>query len=502
MVKNSYPFVKCCSPRIVTNRYTGESLITSCGVCSACVSNRCNKMTQLCSIEEQDHKYCLFVTLTYNDSYLPLLRFHYDGERRQALFFGDTPRLPEYDKIVTVSNMDYFKLSYFIDKCRLDGKISYSSKRDLQLFIKRLRKNVSKKTNERLRYYAVSEYGPKTFRVHYHLMLFFDQKDTSEIIQQAVRSCWTYGRVDTSFSRGSVASYVASYVNSRSTLPGLYSKCAASPFSLHSTHFALSFYKDKREKVYTLPLERIIHSCRVVGSRFVDVHAWRTLTSTFFPRCKGYASKSYRELFDSYTILPAARRFAASEDFTEIATTVLIELHYYVQHHYRGRYNHVLAYFAQSLSESDLNIVRCNKITQLNYYDGFRLLNQIKSELYISKHFIEFCCDVHFITPDSSSLFSRRLRDIIRFYNTVDALRLRDFYQSQSDYYSDVHNLDDDWRVFYSNSFTADDAGNNVYRSELKCFRSYKRFVASSENDLRNRVKHKKLNDLNRIFIN
>lgn len=53
-----------------------------------------------------------------------------------------------------------------------------------QLFFKRLRK-----AGFKLRYYGVSEYGAKTYRPHYHLILFGD------VPEEAIRKAWDYGQV-------------------------------------------------------------------------------------------------------------------------------------------------------------------------------------------------------------------------------------------------------------------------------------------------------------------
>lgn len=61
---------------------------------------------------------------------------------------------------------------------------SQLSKRHLQLFFKRLRK-----AGHKLRYYAVGEYGARTFRPHYHVILF------SDVADDLIRCAWTYGQV-------------------------------------------------------------------------------------------------------------------------------------------------------------------------------------------------------------------------------------------------------------------------------------------------------------------
>jgi hypothetical protein len=50
--------------------------------------------------------------------------------------------------------------------------LSTLRRKHFTLFLKRLRKDHSKLTSDRLRYYAVGEYGSKTSRPHYHAILF------------------------------------------------------------------------------------------------------------------------------------------------------------------------------------------------------------------------------------------------------------------------------------------------------------------------------------------
>ena len=78
---------------------------------------------------------------------------------------------------------------------------------------------------ETLHFYAVGEYGPVHFRPHYHILLFTNSKEVSEVLRQCHDKSWKLGRSDFQASRGGAASYVASYVNSSCSTPLLYRSC-------------------------------------------------------------------------------------------------------------------------------------------------------------------------------------------------------------------------------------------------------------------------------------
>lgn len=88
-------------------------------------------------------------------------------------------------------------------------------KRDLQLFLKRLRKRLAPRS---FRYYACGEYGSKTMRPHYHAILF----GVSEIDQDDIAKSWIdpktgilKGRVHVGFFSRESAQYVAGYVTKK-----------------------------------------------------------------------------------------------------------------------------------------------------------------------------------------------------------------------------------------------------------------------------------------------
>lgn len=66
----------------------------------------------------------------------------------------------------------FVTLTYANNELSWHKNVPQLSKRDLQLYFKRLRKSGGV-----LRYFAVGEYGSKTFRPHYHIILFGDIPD-------------------------------------------------------------------------------------------------------------------------------------------------------------------------------------------------------------------------------------------------------------------------------------------------------------------------------------
>lgn len=113
-----------------------------CGKCAACLTNRRNDWSLRLAIELDNSHGAHFITLTYNDENIP-----------------------------TIVN------------CETGEIIHTVIKKDLQNYIKRLRKNTNV---ENLRYYAVGEYGTKTMRPHYHVLLFNLPQNKVDYIT----TCW------------------------------------------------------------------------------------------------------------------------------------------------------------------------------------------------------------------------------------------------------------------------------------------------------------------------
>lgn len=105
----------------------------TCGNCLGCRLMYAKQWADRCLMESQYHDETWFVTLTYDEDHITRVpSVNADGEYTEA------------------------------------GTLV---KRDLQLFWKRLRKECEK-NDTKIRYYACGEYGDKTFRPHYHAIIF------------------------------------------------------------------------------------------------------------------------------------------------------------------------------------------------------------------------------------------------------------------------------------------------------------------------------------------
>ena len=103
-----------------------------CGHCLGCRVDHAKEWSNRLIMESMYHDSAFFVTLTYDDDHIPIVE-HTDEETGE----------------------------YFIN--------SSLCKRDIQLFIKKLRRRFP---DDSIRYYIAGEYGPSTGRAHYHAIIF------------------------------------------------------------------------------------------------------------------------------------------------------------------------------------------------------------------------------------------------------------------------------------------------------------------------------------------
>lgn len=165
-----------------------DPLAIPCGKCQGCRSDRAKVWKIRNCLERQYHKYCYFVTLTYEDKALPTTK----------------------DGIPTIL------------------------KSDLQKFFKRLRNRGFK-----FSYFASGEYGSSTKRPHYHVLIYTDDDfalvptGVNKYSSGVVADCWTFGLHECSYADPGLIAYTSGYVEKKLLNPD-YDDYPVKPFLLMS----------------------------------------------------------------------------------------------------------------------------------------------------------------------------------------------------------------------------------------------------------------------------
>lgn len=164
--------MRCLTPVNIAVTYKSigsqsRAKLVPCGKCVGCRKNRANAWSFRLKSHMSTAKGAMFLTLTYNNEHLPINRF---------------------------------------------GKATLV-KRDLQLFMKRLRK---KYPDRKLSYYACGEYGGRTKRPHYHMILFGLSKYENYAVKNIGEAWSTDGHANGHVHFGDVSlksiRYVTGYV--------------------------------------------------------------------------------------------------------------------------------------------------------------------------------------------------------------------------------------------------------------------------------------------------
>lgn len=469
--------IKCLNPRFVRNKYTGDYILAECGKCEHCLLKKSVHRTQLCKLESSVHRYHYFVTLTFANEYLPKARLVLTDEANEKY---DVVR--ESDGLV-LGNVSFPRRIDKIFLCKKVGMpvnvIPILDYEVCKLFLKRLRKYISKYSNEKIRYFVCGEYGPVHFRPHFHLSLWFDEDATASCIQQAVRACWPFGRVDVSLSSGKSASYVASYINSNMYLPRIFKLRGTAPLSRHSFYLGERFYESEIKEIQQVEYSRVARKRICFNGFNSDVFLWRSLESRLFPKCKGFANESQFERVLSYSAYAIARNWTKETRPVHLARFVTDYIRYEDFCHPDNTINDWLQLirFGLNYYDSDGKFIRpC-----LCDYD--KLERSIYMMLLFSRRFLS----VHCCGDDSFHSVSMAIDRIDRYYKDkdYDGLREQLFQQEQTKVTGVKHHY------FHYNC---------VFLDEMLHSSVFKNHSSAIKTKFGSFVKHKKLNDLNKFF--
>ena len=360
------------------------------------------------------------------------------------------------------------------------GLLKYVNYRDYQLFSKRFRKYLFSKIGsyEKISSYVVSEYSPKTFRPHFHILFFFDSDEVAKNIRQAVFQSWRLGRVDTQLARDSAGSYVSGYLNSLVSLPAIFTDVS---FTKNKSRFSKLFgYESFRQTVKTpeQAVERLSERIRFVrNGKSCEFNPPLSYISRLLPRFVPYGSNFSVE---TRTVLRSIRGvlqlFRRNEPFKKETPTNLSEfIHTYVVTLYE-RYGYSYSTLPECLRVF-LAYTRSEK--EIHYFTD-PLKNKLSRPFYIYKHFLACgLSDDYFISLCDEYMSRRRSLSLAKQLILQQEMFEREGYS------------DDLLSLFYIN--IPQKKVNNRYFQEWKDKNYYEVHYI--------RVKHKKLNDENNVFL-
>lgn len=423
----------CLHPKLIYNKYTHEKQYVPCGNCEACCNIKSYNWQQRIVQESRLHRYSIFFTLTYDDECIPMFTKLSNGDlveipRSQfKLYKGSIKKDLEFSGLY-IDNKD-LDLSEYKDLCYYNNysTFPYASVSDCQKFIKRLRSNIYeffKKVQEsnvsqqkekfedyKIRYVLVSEYGPSSFRPHYHGLLWFESRTLAKEIDGFIRKSWlncSSDNIDVKCSNASIAPYVAKYINSLVHLPTLYRHHYLRPFLLCSRRPFISNGLYSREKVQEI-LDKstvLVRQYDVKKQTYVACRHSRSFENKFFPKCLRFGVLSPSDRISLYTIY-SRKNFPKKNAF--IADILVSEC-------------------------SDSRLIW--KIFYDTYYDISNLTldayEKIKNDYLVriwllSKH-------IHDLAVEYGYSDYEYVNRIFAYWNAVDRYNLNQMYSFQSDY--------------------------------------------------------------------
>lgn len=329
-------------------------MFVPCRHCESCLNQEASFLSNRVRDEIEQHKYSVFFTLTYDNEHLPMYEVIQDvnevvqfcpvGRLVSSSLSLSSPLNPfdsyenhyKYDESTFVPTIENYENPY---------RFGVVCKKDIQNFLKRLRWRISQlpyisKDESKIRYYISSEYGPSTFRPHYHGILFFDSKKLLDKIKALIVSCWgTFERQQGAVNRfkfrpfarplltssyiklcdPNTAYYVASYVAGNANLPKVLQFRETKPFHVQSKNPVIGSFKVCKQDI----LETINRGTYTIDKRVYDAHQGQfnvvtiplpeSSLSSIFRKCVGYSSLIYDVKLQLYSFY--SRHFEEWKNF-------------------------------------------------------------------------------------------------------------------------------------------------------------------------------------------
>lgn len=275
---------------------------------------------------------------------------------------------------------------------------------DMQRFIKRLRKQITTLfKDEKIRYYAIGEYGTSSYRPHWHLLLFTNSVAVTNWLQKSfyknrvlskehrtingstiLDSLWQYGSCTIDKTDGKASGYISNYVVGTSVLPKILTRIAPQK-TFHSVRFGCPYTKSEirdfllgRNYERFTKIEYVDPSDNTLQSRPL----WRSYYSLFFPQFVGINSLPDDEKFRVLTIYPKLKSWFFSDNITDLAYKI---------------YYQCIAPFRKGKPLTDVSLQIAKFFDWFDWSAGSKhTLSPLLGILYASKRFLSVSSDLGF----------------------------------------------------------------------------------------------------------
>lgn len=239
-----YQFEECLSPlkqKGSEKKNTNDAWI-ECGKCLPCLSRRSNDWVVRIGQEMKRSDSAFFITLTYNTTHLPLIDCRgFKTALAKEFPKGCNRRTGELRKEGHIRRYEHLDVDQVIGM--RNGVFEWEPtlwKRDLQMFVDRLRKRNVRAGGKHTKYFAGGEYGDQFDRPHYHLIVF----NILPEVKLKLQEIWPFGWVDVRKVTGSRIKYTTKYIFKRYD-----ARDAKEPFHIVSQGMG-SNYVNSRTKKY------------------------------------------------------------------------------------------------------------------------------------------------------------------------------------------------------------------------------------------------------------
>lgn len=318
----------CTHGHWIKNPYTRENLYVPCNHCKACQVDKSKRYFHRILNHEADHNYFrIFLTLTYSNDFLPyidLSDIDFDSEtinvyRRKRIYsvrnrYGSRQYITPCNKPIGIIRINQFDRKYFYNssigelreptRFGNDSCVGVVYNEDFHHFLMRFRVYCKRYydidlSHGKLSYYKISEYGPTTFRPHFHALLYFpsDFSKHYQSLRRAIIKAWPFCHPREWQTNCQIALTGQSYVSSYTVRPSSYPeflkirKISQRPtfscgYGFGRTAFtAANIYNSVKQHVFTFSYQTVgKDGCSTSATASVPPYVY----NRFFPKFKGF----------------------------------------------------------------------------------------------------------------------------------------------------------------------------------------------------------------------